>query len=99
MFFYLLLLMQSIQRMNLAGYEDTGAISFVIVCSIICIYLTTQIFVENIGSRRAIRIEALLQNGAMGIVGGINFSEVIYITPNNLCINSVHNINVLYWKY
>ena len=70
--------------MNLVGYfEDTGAISFVIVCLVLStVYLTTQIFVENTGSRRAIRIEALLQNGAMGIVVGAQiFSEVIYITP------------------
>ena len=70
--------------MNLAGYfEDTGAISFVIVCLVLSsVYLITQIFVENTGSRRAIRIEALLQNGAMGIVVGAQiFSEVIYITP------------------
>ncbi len=72
------------ERMNLVGYfEDTGAISFVIVCLVLTtVYLTTQIFVENIGSRRAIRIEALLQNGAMGIVVGAQiFTEVIYITP------------------
>ena len=57
--------------------------SFVIVCLVLSIvYLITQIFVEDIDSRRTIRIEGLLQNGAMGIVvGGQIFSEVIYITP------------------
>ncbi len=86
LYIFLFIIMYAIytERMNLAGYfEDTGAISFVIVCLVLSIvYLITQIFVEDIDSRRTIRIEGLLQNGAMGIVvGGQIFSEVIYITP------------------
>ena len=42
----------------------------------------TNIFVDDLKSKRAIRIEALLQNGAMGIVIGAQiFERVEYITP------------------
>ena len=72
------------ERFNLLGYfEDTGAISFVIIILILStVILVTQIFVDETDARRTIRIEALLQNGAMGIIIGAQiFSEVIYITP------------------
>ena len=72
------------ERFNLSGYfEDTGAISFVIIILILStVTLVTQIFIDEIDSKRTIRIEALLQNGAMGIIIGAQiFSEVIYITP------------------
>lgn len=72
------------ERMNLKSYfEDTGGISFIIIFLILTlVYGFTDLFVEEIGSKRAIRIEALLQNGAMGIVVGAQiFDHVIYITP------------------
>ena len=72
------------ERSNLLGYfEDTGSISFVIIILILSsVFLITQIFVNENSSKRTIRIEALLQNGAMGIIIGAQiFSEIIYITP------------------
>ena len=72
------------ERSNLLGYfEDTGSISFVIIILILSsVFLVTQIFVNENKSKRTIRIEALLQNGAMGIIIGAQiFSEIIYITP------------------
>ena len=72
------------ERSNLVGYfEDTGSISFVIIILILSsVFLITQIFVNENSSKRTIRIEALLQNGAMGIIIGAQiFSEIIYITP------------------
>ena len=72
------------ERSNLLGYfEDTGSISFVIIILILSsVFLVTQIFVNENSSKRTIRIEALLQNGAMGIIIGAQiFSEIIYITP------------------
>ena len=47
-----------------------------------CIRDRTDLFIEDTGSKRAIRIEALLQNGAMGIVVGAQiFDKIAYITP------------------
>jgi len=72
------------ERSNLFGYfEDTGSISFIIIILILSsVFLVTQIFVNENDSKRTIRIEALLQNGAMGIIIGAQiFSEIIYITP------------------
>ena len=72
------------ERSNLVGYfEDTGSISFIIIILILSsVFLVTQIFVNENDSKRTIRIEALLQNGAMGIIIGAQiFSEIIYITP------------------
>ena len=38
--------------------------------------------VDDIKSKRAIRIEALLQNGAMGfVIGALIFSEIQYLVP------------------
>ena len=48
----------------------------------ISLFEGSQIFVNENNSKRTIRIEALLQNGAMGIIIGAQiFSEIIYITP------------------
>ena len=45
-------------------------------------FIITQIFVDDVQSKRAIRIEALLQNGAMGfVVGALIFSEIKYLIP------------------
>ena len=72
------------ERFNLKSYfEDTGGISFVIVFLIlISVFTITNVFIDDTGSKRAIRIEALLQNGAMGIVVGAQiFDKIAYITP------------------
>ncbi len=72
------------ERFNLKSYfEDTGGISFIIVFLIlILVFGITDLFIKDIGSKRAIRIEALLQNGAMGIIVGAQlFDKVAYITP------------------
>ena len=86
LFLFLFIIFYAIftERMNLSGYfEDTGAISFIIVFLIWASVLgITNIFVDDLKSKRAIRIEALLQNGAMGIVIGAQiFERVEYITP------------------
>ena len=64
-------------------FEDTGAISFIIIGLIlVSSFSITDLFVEDNRSKRTIRIEALLQNGAMGIVVGAQlFDKVSYITP------------------
>ncbi len=72
------------ERFNLRSYfEDTGAISFIIIGLIlVSSFSITDLFVEDNRSKRTIRIEALLQNGAMGIVVGAQlFDKVSYITP------------------
>ena len=72
------------ERFNLKSYfEDTGGISFIIVFLIlILVFGITDLFIKDIGSKRAIRIEALLQNGAMGIIVGAQlFDKIAYITP------------------
>ena len=72
------------ERINLKSYfEDTGGISFIIVFLIlISVFTITNVFIDDTGSRRAIRIAALLQNGAMGIgVGAQIFDIIAFITP------------------
>jgi len=72
------------ERFNLRSYfEDTGSISFIIIALIlVSSFFITDLFVEDVSSKRTIRIEALLQNGAMGIVVGAQlFNEIAYITP------------------
>ena len=72
------------EKDNLVGYfEDIGLVMFVILIIIfISALLITKIFVQDTESKRAIRIEALLQNGAMGfIIGSLIFSEIIYLVP------------------
>ena len=42
----------------------------------------SNIFVKDVASRRAILIEGLLQNGAMGfVIGSLIYSEVVYLIP------------------
>ena len=57
--------------------------SFIIIILIlVSSFAITDLFVEDISSKRTIRIEALLQNRAMGIVVGAQlFNEIAYITP------------------
>ena len=72
------------EKDNLAGYfEDVGVVmAFVLTIVFVSALLITQIFIKDIESKRAIRIEALLQNGAMGfIIGSLIFSEIIYLVP------------------
>ena len=72
------------ERFNLKSYfEDTGAISFIIIGLIlVSSFVVTDLFIEDNSSKRTIRIEALLQNGAMGIVVGAQlFDRIDYITP------------------
>jgi len=72
------------EKDNLVGYfEDVGVIMFIILIIIfISASLITQIFIKDIESKRTIRIEALLQNGAMGfIIGSLIFSKIIYLVP------------------
>ena len=86
LFLFLFIIIYAIytERFNLKSYfEDTGGISFIIVFLIlISVFTITNVFIDDTGSKRAIRIEALLQNGAMGIVVGAQlFDEIAYITP------------------
>ncbi len=86
LFIFLFIIFYAIytERFNLRSYfEDTGAISFIIVSLIlISSFAITDLFIEDISSKRAVRIEALLQNGAMGIVVGAQlFDKIAYITP------------------
>ena len=86
LFLFLFIIFYAIytERFNLKSYfEDTGGISFIIVFLIlISVFTITNVFIDDTGSRRAIRIEALLQNGAMGIVVGAQiFDKIAYITP------------------
>ena len=72
------------EKDNLVGYfEDVGIVmAFVLAMVFFSALLITQIFIKDIESKRAIRIEALLQNGAMGfIIGSLIFSEIIYLVP------------------
>ena len=72
------------EKDNLVGYfEDVGVVmALVLTIVFVSALLITQIFIKDIESKRAIRIEALLQNGAMGfIIGSLIFSEIIYLVP------------------
>ena len=73
-----------IERNNLLNYfDDIGVVVIILISSIfITVFIITKIFINDLGSRRAILIEGLLQNGAMGfIVGAQLFHEIEYITP------------------
>ena len=55
---------------------------YLVFLILISVFTITNVFIDDTGSRRAIRIEALLQNGAMGIVVGAQlFDKITYITP------------------
>ena len=72
------------EKDNLLGYfEDVGVVMSLIVLFIfLASFSITQIFVGDVSSKRAIRIEALLQNGAMGfVIGGIIFDDIEYLIP------------------
>lgn len=72
------------EKDNLVNYfNDVGVImSLILVLVFASSFIITQIFIDDIPSKRAIRIEALLQNGAMGfVVGALIFSEIQYLIP------------------
>ncbi len=72
------------EKDNLVNYfDDVGVImSLILAMVFVSSLITTQIFIDDIPSKRAIRIEALLQNGAMGfVVGALIFSEIQYLVP------------------
>ena len=72
------------EKDNLISYfDDVGVVmSLVLVLVFASSFIITQIFIDDIQSKRAIRIEALLQNGAMGfVVGALIFSEIQYLVP------------------
>ena len=72
------------EKNNLINYfADIG---FVVICLLISIILTittiVNIFVKDVPSRRAIIIEGMLQNGAMGfVVGSLIYDDVVYLIP------------------
>ena len=72
------------EKDNLVNYfDDVGVImSLILAMVFVSSLIITQIFIDDIPSKRAIRIEALLQNGAMGfVVGALIFSEIQYLVP------------------
>ena len=72
------------EKDNLLGYfDDIGVVMSLIVLFIFLASFTiTQIFSNDLSSKRAIRIETLLQNGAMGfVIGGIIFDDIEYLIP------------------
>ncbi len=72
------------EKDNLVNYfDDVGVImSLILILVFASSFLITQIFIDDISSKRAIRIEALLQNGAMGfVVGSLVFSKIQYLVP------------------
>ena len=60
------------EKNNLVEYfNDIGAVVVI-----------TKIFIKDLQSRRAILIEAMLQNGAMGfVIGSLIYDEVVYLIP------------------
>ena len=72
------------EKNNLVSYfNDVGVImSLILVIVFLSSFIITQLFINDTPSKRAIRIEALLQNGAMGfVVGALIFSEIQYLVP------------------
>ncbi len=72
------------EKDNLISYFDDVGVTMSLILAMVFIssFIITQLFVDDIPSKRAIRIEALLQNGAMGfVVGALIFSEIQYLIP------------------
>ena len=72
------------EKNNLLSYFDDVGVTMSLILAMVFLssFIITQIFVDDIKSKRAIRIEALLQNGAMGfVVGSLLFSEIQYLIP------------------
>ena len=56
--------------------------SIILAIVFISSFVITQVFIDDVQSKRAIRIEDLLQKGAMGfVVGALIFSEIQYLVP------------------
>ncbi len=84
LFIFIVIIAIFTERDNLGGYfADVGAISFVVIVSILTsVYLITKFTLKEVKTQRTIMIEAMLQNGAMGlIVGAQLFHELEYMTP------------------
>ena len=70
------------EKDNLVNYFNDVGVVMSLVLVFASSFIITQIFIDDIPSKRAIRIEALLQNGAMGfVVGALIFSEIQYLIP------------------
>ncbi len=72
------------EKNNLVEYfDDVGVIITIVLASIIItLTILLKLFISDLKSRRAILIEGILQNGAMGfVIGSLIFSEVIYLIP------------------
>ena len=72
------------EKNNLIEYfYDVGVIITIILASIIIILtILLKLFIPDLKSRRAILIEGILQNGAMGfVIGSLIYSEVVYLVP------------------
>merc|ERR1711991_114170 len=84
LFIFIVIIAIFTERNNLGGYfADVGAISFVVIVPILTsVYLVTRFTLKEVRIQRTIMIEAMLQNGAMGlIVGAQLFHELEYMTP------------------
>ena len=72
------------ERNNLINYfDDIGVVIIsLLVLIVIIVFTVVNIFVKDVASRRAILIEGLLQNGAMGfVIGSLIYSDVVYFIP------------------
>tara|TARA_B100001121_G_scaffold308473_1_gene332553 strand:+ start:331 stop:1173 length:843 start_codon:yes stop_codon:yes gene_type:complete len=72
------------EKDNLVSYfYDVGVtMSLILVLVFASSFLITQLFIKDLASKRAVRIEAILQNGAMGfVVGSLIFNEIQYLVP------------------
>ncbi len=72
------------ERHNLIAYfDDIGIITVaILILIVLSVTVIAKIFVKDLSSRRAIIIESLLQNGAMGfVIGSLIYSDVIYLVP------------------
>ena len=84
LFLFIVFIAIYLEKNNLFNYFND--IGFVVICLLISIILTitiiVNIFVKDISSRRAILIEGMLQNGAMGfVIGSLIYDEAIYLIP------------------
>lgn len=72
------------ERDNLVGYFDDIGIVIIGLLAVIfsTVVILVNIFIKDDESKRAVIIEGLLQNGAMGIVvGSFLFNEIDYFVP------------------
>ena len=57
-------------------------ISIILASIIIVLTILLKLFIPDLKSRRAIFVEGILQNGAMGfVIGSLIYSEVVYLIP------------------